>query len=138
MRTQSFITATFSTLNSMVENGHFPTHPLQNHPVHTLNQLIASFKIKFDLSNHTPGGQCRCYPSYGAPSSFGEHMFSSRSCDKILDESDIELITIRILLLKIDLIFKYTLQSRMVAVKRLKQHLKTWSRRAELDSIYYT
>ena len=65
-------------------------------------------------------------------------MFSSRSIDKILDESDIELITIRILLLKIDLIFKCTLQSRMEAVKRLKQYLKTWSRRAELDSIYYT
>ena len=64
-------------------------------------------------------------------------MFSSKSGDKILDESDIELITIRILLLKIDLIFKCTLQSRMEAVKRLMQHLKTWSHRAELDSTYY-
>ena len=63
-------------------------------------------------------------------------MFASRSDDKILDESDSELITTWILLPKIDLIFKCTLQSRMEAVKRLKQYLKTWSRGAELDSIY--
>ena len=66
------------------KNDRFLMHPLKNHPVNTLKQMIALFKIKFDLSYRS----------------------SSASGDKILDKSDIEVISAHISPLKIDLFFQ--------------------------------
>ena len=67
-----------------------------------------------------------------------ESIASSSSGVKVLDNFDIELISTRISLLKIDFIFECTGQSRAEIVEQSEQHLKTQSRRAELDSTYYT
>ena len=79
----------------------------------------------------TVGTEYGCLPSSNAPSSYREQRVWSASGKKILDKPDFEFIPALISLLKADLIFKHTWQSRIEIEEPSELHLKSQFRKAE-------
>ena len=82
-----------------------------------------------------PGSKSKSHRSCIWKVSFGKRRVSSTSGEKIVDKPDFEFISTQIALLKADLIFKYTWQSRIEIVEQLELHSKTQFRRAESGEI---
>lgn len=144
VRMQSTVAAKFSTHYSMVEK--WPVYDAFTEKSSCIYSTTANSFVQNEIwprpssqnTFSTVGANFRCEPSCDALSSFGENWSSNTSGEKVLDKFDIEPISTRILLLKMDLIFKHAWQSRVEIVEQSELHLRTQLRRAELDNRFYT